>query len=118
MGMREDIPAQLSQMDYFVLPSLWEGMPIVLLEAMAARRPIVATDVNGVTELLQHSVHAVLVPPRNAEALAAGVTALIEQPAYTSALVEAAFRRVSDSFSSKRMAADIEALYIRLLSKS
>ena len=69
LGVREDIPALLAAADGFVLSSAWEGMPNVVMEALAAARPVVATRVGGVTELVEQDQSGLLVPPRDPSAL-------------------------------------------------
>jgi glycosyltransferase involved in cell wall biosynthesis len=76
-GMRRDIPALLAAMDVFVLPSLWEGMPNALLEAMAARRPVIATDIPPFREVISSPKHGVLVPPGDTGALAGALAGLL-----------------------------------------
>jgi len=70
LGIRDDVPSLLQIADVFVMSSAWEGMPIVLLEAAAARLPIVTTDVGGNNEVVINGENGYLVPPRNAQALA------------------------------------------------
>jgi starch synthase (maltosyl-transferring) len=69
LGRREDVPGLLKGADLLVLPSLWEGMPNVVLEAMAARRAVVATRVEGSEELIEHGRTGWLVPPGDSPAL-------------------------------------------------
>jgi len=68
-GTRDDIPELLNMMDVFVLSSLWEGMPLTALEAMSCKKPIVVTEVDGVSEALTDGETGILVPPKNPEAL-------------------------------------------------
>jgi glycosyltransferase involved in cell wall biosynthesis len=70
LGYRDDVSAILAALDVFVLSSAWEGLPLVLLEAMAAGKPIVATDVGGCREAIVDGVNGTLVPPDAADALA------------------------------------------------
>ena len=76
-GIREDIPALLGLFDLFVLPSLWEGQPLTLMEAMAAGKPVIATNVGGNVEILRGGELGMLVPARNAKALADAMDQLI-----------------------------------------
>ena len=84
----------LATADIFVLPSLWEGMSLMLLEAMAAGKPIVATDISGSRELIADKVNGFVVPPGNAAALAQSIKTLIEQPTLRDAFGKASRREV------------------------
>jgi len=79
-GIRSDVPAILAATDVFVLSSLWEGMPVALLEAMAAGCPAVATDVGGVAQVLKHGVTGLLVRPADPPALAAAISECLDHP--------------------------------------
>ncbi|REJ71937.1 MAG: glycosyltransferase [Planctomycetota bacterium] len=81
LGPREDIPQLMRAATLFVLPSLWEGMPNVLLEAMAAGVPAVASDVEGVRELLAPAGEKLIVPPGSAESLRSGIETVLSDPA-------------------------------------
>ena len=65
LGRRDDIPELLAAADALVLPSRSEGLPLVVMEAMASSTPVIATEVGGVPELLEHGVTAMLVPPED-----------------------------------------------------
>jgi len=114
-GIRQDIPRILSTLDLFVLPSLWEGMPIVLLEAMAAGLPVVATRVGGIPEVVEHGVTGLLVPPRDPEALAQAIIALLQDRERAEAMGQAGRARVEKYFSVERMVQQTEALYEDLI---
>lgn len=70
IGALDDVGPLLSAADAVLLPSLWEGLPLILLEAMARSRPVIATEVGGVPEVIEHGVNGHLVPPRDVAALA------------------------------------------------
>lgn len=78
LGMRRDVADLLQQADLFVLPSVYDIFPTVLLEAMAASLPIVATDVGGVPEML-NGANGLLVPPQDELALQKAITSIFEQ---------------------------------------
>jgi glycosyltransferase involved in cell wall biosynthesis len=80
-GFAKDVAAVLSAFDLSVFPSLWEGTPLTAFEALAAGRPIVATDADGLLDILRHDFDARIVPRRNARALADQVLALMGDPA-------------------------------------
>jgi glycosyltransferase involved in cell wall biosynthesis len=92
LGQRGDVPALLAAADVFVLPSLWEGQPLILQEALRAGRPVVATRVGGVPGLTGPDA-AVLVPPGDPDALAAAVREVLTDPALGHRLAEAARAR-------------------------
>ena len=104
LGVRRDVPSLLASTDVFVLPSLWEGLPIAILEAMAAARPIVATDVGGNTEALQDGVTGSIVPPADAPALATAVQAALSDPDRARELGQSARERVVADFSVENQA--------------
>jgi glycosyltransferase involved in cell wall biosynthesis len=89
-GFRRDVAATLSAFDLSVFPSLWEGTPITAFEALAMGKPIVATDADGLLDILTHDSDALIVPKRNAGALAAQIVSLIDRPAERARLSAAA----------------------------
>jgi len=95
LGWRDDVPALLAAADVFVLPSRWEGQPLILQEALRAGRPVVATDVGGVRDLAGHEA-AVLVPPADHAALAAGVLRVLDSPSVAAKLAAAAASRAAE----------------------
>jgi glycosyltransferase involved in cell wall biosynthesis len=117
IGMRTDIPEFLATLDLFVLPSLWEGLPNVLLEAMAARKAIVATAVGGTTELIRHGENGLLVPPRDSAGLSDAILNLLSDHNKRSQMGNMGFLRVSRDFSLTKMVISIEAIYYELLAQ-
>jgi glycosyltransferase involved in cell wall biosynthesis len=109
-GYREDVPALIAGMDLFTLPSLNEGMGRVLVMAMALGKPIVATRVGGVPELLAEGEAGILVPPADPAALAEAICRLLRTPAEASALGEAGRRRAS-RYSADSMVKALAELY-------
>ncbi|HUD15139.1 MAG TPA: glycosyltransferase [Terracidiphilus sp.] len=115
LGLRRDLPALLDAADGFVLASAWEGMPLVVGEAMAMEKPVVATDVGGVRELVGEA--GVIVPAKNSEALAASMLALMRQTTEDRRKTGHASRsRIENEFSIDSRADDWEALYRTLTS--
>lgn len=110
-GKRKDIPEALSAMDIFVMSSLTEGQPMALLEAMAAKRPIVATSVGDMPKLLKAGAAGLIVPPSDSSSLAAGILRLLGDPAHAASLSAVASRTVAENYSSIRMAAEYRACY-------
>jgi glycosyltransferase involved in cell wall biosynthesis len=115
LGSRDDVPTLLAGSDLFVLPSLWEGLPMALLEAMAAGLPIVATEVSGTVQVMISNETGVLVPPGNTQRLVEAIERLLAEPAQARAMGVAANRLVSEKFSARKQAAEHVALYRRLL---
>lgn len=114
-GMRNDVPELLAQASVSVLPSLSEGLSNTLLESMAGRVPVVATRVGGTPEVIEHGREGLLVPPRDAPALAEAIGAILTDPLLAGALRDQARRRVERQFSFDRMVRENEDLYIELL---
>jgi glycosyltransferase involved in cell wall biosynthesis len=116
LGFQTDVPKILAACDLFVLPSLYEGLPITVLEAMAAGKPIVATAVDGTKEALVDGESGLVVPARDPVALAAAISRLTSDAELASRLARAARIRVEREFSGRQMAAGVSAIYDTLLS--
>jgi len=114
MGHRNDVPKLLSVMDVFVLPSLYEGLPNALLEALAACRPVVATQVGGIPEVVADGETGILIPPRDPGALAGAICALLKDRERAREMGMAGRKRVERLFSVETMVAKTEALYEEL----
>ncbi len=110
-GFHDDVWALLERLDVVALPSWTEGLPMVLLEAMAAGRPVVATRVGGTPELVTDGETGLLVPPRHPTALAAALRRVLEDRALAKRLAEAGRRRVEERFSLDAMNRRILELY-------
>ena len=95
LGQRDDVPALLAAADVFVLPSRWEGQPMILHEALRAGRPVVATSVGGVPGMTGADA-ALLVPPDHPAALAAAITRVLDDPALANRLSRAAAARAAE----------------------
>lgn len=116
LGRRTDVPAILAAADAFVLASDYEGNPLAVMEAMAAARPVVATAVGGIPELISDGVDGLLVQPGSPEGLAAGMIKLASNPNLASALGTAASETARARFSIDAMANSYGELYHRLTS--
>lgn len=114
-GCRYDIPRILRATDLFVLPSLEEQIPIALLEAMAAGKPIVATNVGGVSECIRDGVDGLLVPSRSPEQLSRTVIALLDNPERCQSLSTNAIQRVEQEFCPIRQTNRIEEVFGQLI---
>jgi len=116
LGERKDALDILAAADIFVLPSLWEGLPYVLVEAAALGKPIVAADIDGVREVIRNGATGILVPPRDPGALAAAIILLLRDPEFARQLGEAARTEIPLRFSVKHMISETESLYLEVLS--
>lgn len=115
LGFRDDMPQLLACADVAVLPSLAEGFPLAVLEAMTAMTPLVATAIGGTDEAIVDGVTGTLVPPRDAVTLATAVEQVLAQPAEARRRAEAAAAAVATEFSADRMVARVESVYEQLL---
>jgi len=111
LGFRSDVERVLRAFDLFVLCSSTEGLPISLLEAMAAGRPVVATSVGGIPDLLRNGAAGVLVPPHSPEALADAILKLLSDPSARASYAQAGRREVETRFSLNKMVRRYESLY-------
>ncbi|MBD3347912.1 MAG: glycosyltransferase [Candidatus Eisenbacteria bacterium] len=111
LGRTTDVPALLGASDMFVLSSEWEGLPITILEAMAAGLPCVATRVGGVEEAIEDGVSGLVVEPGDPDALAGGILTLAEDEGLREKLARSARAVYERSFTAERMVRETEALY-------
>jgi glycosyltransferase involved in cell wall biosynthesis len=115
LGLRSDIANLLAGADVFVLPSLSEGLPLALLEAMMVGRPIVATDVGEVSVALADGAAGILVPPGDSSALAAALARLLSDPSEARRVAEAAGRRAVTEYALCQMVERYASLYSELI---
>jgi len=111
LGYRQDVPDLLAAADIWVMPSLSEGMPLALVEAMFAGKAIVASDVGGIPEVVASEQEALLVPPSEAQALARALGRLLSDPALSARLGRAAREVAADRYDLDRMVDG----YVRLM---
>jgi len=114
-GRREHISELLAASDAFVLPSLWEGLPNALLEAMAAGLPVIATKVGGIPEVIRDNETGLLVEPRDRSALAKAIERIMEDPELRRRLAENAKDYVRKNFDIKNTVMCLNELYEELL---
>jgi len=115
LGLRHDIPMLLSVMDIFAMPSLSEGLSIALLEAMAAGKPVVVTEVGGNPELVVHEATGLIVPPKNPRALGEALTLMLTDRSKMIHYGAGGKKRVAERFSLRAMIEQYERLYKPLL---
>lgn len=114
-GEQDDIPVWLSAIDIFVMPSLWEGLPNALLEAMALGLPVVASRVDGIPEAVAHDISGILCPPKDSQALFTPLQDLIVDAALRKTLGEGAKTVVNEHFKLVDMLQKYETLYKKIL---
>jgi glycosyltransferase involved in cell wall biosynthesis len=117
-GFRDDIPNVMDSIDVCVLPSLWEGFGIVLIEAMAAGKPCVTTNISSMPEIVQHDVTGLVVPPHNADALAQALLKILDDRALATRLGMAGRQDVLQKFSIDRMIENYERVFAQYITKS
>ena len=117
LGERHDVPDLLNAMDIFVLPSYSEGLSLALLEAMAAGKPVVATAVGGTPEVVTEGDNGLLIPPRDAGALAGALERLLTDLALAQHLGANARTHVREHFSLDRLGREINEIYEELAEK-
>lgn len=113
VGAQEQVAPWLAAIDVFALPSLHEGFPMAIIEAMAARKPIVATPVGGVADLIAHEETGLLVPVNDDEALAKAIERLLSDKTLASQVADAARARFEARFAMHNLIKQTEALYDR-----
>jgi glycosyltransferase involved in cell wall biosynthesis len=115
LGQRADIPALLASCDLFVLPSLYEGFPLSILEAMAAGRAVVATAVGGTPEAITDGESGLLTPPGDSAALAKAIREVLSDPSLAGKMGATGKARVRQQFSVGAMAQQVSQVYEHLL---
>ena len=110
-GRRDDVPAVTAALDVAVLPSYREAQGLSVLEAMALSRPVVASNVGGIPEMIEDGVTGLLVPPHDAETLAGAITRLLRDHPYADTLARAGHDLVHDRFCIELMVEAIQTIY-------
>lgn len=114
-GLRRDIPELIAAMDLFVFASLWEGLPNVVLEAMAMAKPVVSTAVGGVPEVIHSGQEGLLIPPKDSVSLAHSIVELLRHPDKAKRMGEQALKKIHEEFTLERMIDDYEKFYLEML---
>lgn len=118
LGSRDDVPDLLKAIDIFTLPSLFEGLPNVILEAMASAKPIVATSVDGTKEAVKNGETGILVPPKDPQKLSEALCELLDNPQRALDYGKKSRRRVEKYFSLEQQVKSFENLYEHYFIKS
>lgn len=113
-GYLDDVGDLLRIATVFAFPSLWEGLGIALLEAMAFRLPVVASAAGGIVDVVEDGVTGILVPPADAKALADGIAGLLRDEGRQRSMGEAGFARLCGHFRDEDYNAKLFALYVKL----
>lgn len=111
LGFRDDVKSILSSSDLFVMPSLSEGLPLALLEAMASRVPVVVTDVGGMPQVIEHQRTGLVVPPSDSAGLRNSIATMMSDQAVANAMADAAYRELGVSYSMVTMLRRYASLY-------
>ncbi len=116
LGFRRDTPDLMRAVDVVALSSVWEGMPVSVLEAMASAKPVVATDVGSVSDAVVNQETGLLVPPRSPQLLARALLSLLRNPEARQAMGQAGRQRVEKQFTLQAMVSGIEQVYVEFAS--
>ena len=116
-GQQSDMPAVYAAMDIFVLPSLNEGLPMTLLEAMAASKPVIATRVGAIPSVITHGENGLLVEPRDTKGLRDAIASLFSDPARCRLMGERAHDWVSQTYTADAMALNYREMYEEVLDR-
>lgn len=118
LGYRNDIPDLLNAIDILVVPSIWEPLGVIVMEAMAIGTPIVASNSGGVPEMIRNGQEGVLVPPMCPEAIADAVEMLLQKPEIALTLAKNGHARLRSTFAPEIAAETYERLYAELVGQS
>jgi glycosyltransferase involved in cell wall biosynthesis len=116
-GWRRDIPDILSASDVFVLNSLWEGLPVTALEALASGRPVIATHTGGISEVIIEGRNGFLVPPTDMQGMCKQLTILLRNPDLRKAMSGNAKEALTSDFLLDSMVEKTKNLYKDLISE-
>lgn len=110
-GYHKNLPAALSMLDIFVLPSLYEGLPVVVMEALVALKPVVVTAVDGSPEIVKNHETGIVVPPENPSSLAEAIIFLIKNREIAKKYAEKGKENILKNFTIERQVRDTERFY-------
>jgi glycosyltransferase involved in cell wall biosynthesis len=115
LGWRSDVQSLMVQIQIFVAPSLWEGFGLVFLEAMSAARPVVASNISAIPEIVADGETGLLVPPNDAASLAKAIQSLLDDPSRAEKMGTAGRNRLQTHFNEQRMIDQTAVLYRRVV---
>jgi len=118
LGNRQDYLEIMATFDLFVLPSLWEGMPYSPLEAMVLGKPVVLTEATGSRDIVRNKQTGVLVPPKDADALAAAIINLLENREFANLIAAQGKKHIEERFDISVIVEEITNLYIKLMKET
>ena len=110
-GIRKDIPVVLNCFDVFVLPSLWEGFGVAIIEALACGVPVIASRVGGIPEIIENGVDGLLVRPGSPRHLAASIIGVLDNPTLRRDMIYRGLRKAMERFSVAGMAQTMASVY-------
>ncbi|KQC13421.1 MAG: hypothetical protein APR63_08680 [Desulfuromonas sp. SDB] len=114
-GYITDVANYINNLDIFILPSIWEGFPYVLLEAMILKKPIITTDIFGINEIIKNNHQGILVKPYNHKQIADSVIKLLKDSKLARYLGESAYRKVLKNYTLDKNVKSIQSLYLKIL---
>jgi glycosyltransferase involved in cell wall biosynthesis len=112
LGARSDVHEFLSAINVFIMPSLWEGQPIALLEALAIGKPCIVSDVDGISEVINNGVNGYLVKPKDIAGLTQAMNQAIDNPEILGQLANAGVNTITEKFLAQNMAKAIADIYL------
>jgi len=115
VDFRQDVPSILNGIDVYCLPSLWEGLPIGMLEAMAMGRAVVVTAIDGAKEVIKNMENGILVPVQDPEKLAEALILLIDNPELRKKIGENAAATILSDFNVSKMTRKVESIYDKMI---
>ena len=115
LGLRDDIADLMNAADIFVLPSIWEGLPIAMLEAMSFGLPVVASQVEGIEDVIENEFSGLVVPPENVQLLAGAINRLLEHPGEAEKMGRIGREHVFSRHTVDQMCASYEDLFLNFL---
>ncbi len=117
-GIRQDVSVLLNCFDMFVLPSLWEGFGIAIIEAMACGAPVVASAVGGIPEIIEDGADGFLVPPGRSRPLAQSIIKLLDNPSLRSDMIYRGLRKAVRQFNVTRMTETVAKVYSQMFDRT